>query len=395
MNSSNHFRLGLLVLFALSILGYFTIGKSDFTLFGDVQRLVIQFPNADGLREGDAIQVSGVRWGKVTTITYDPKETDEARRITVTVSLDEPVDLRAGHTIQIQDATLLGGKLVAINPGPATGEVIPSETVFLGTVQLNVVEAAGEFITKSQDDVTAAIEGIRDLVRGVQDGKGTAGRLFVDDELADELERAVEGFADTGDNLRELTDQLKNGEGTLGRLFADDEMYTSLKTVSDDLQVLLDSANEAITEAREGKGTVGLLLADEETRADVQEGVRNLREVIERANRGEGTIGKLLVEGTIADDLAAVVKRLSEGEGTLGRLLAEDQLYKDIEAVSADLADVVATVRDGRGTVGKLIMEEQLYFEIVKAVGLLTRSLEEYREAAPIGTMTSVIFGAF
>jgi len=59
------------------------------------------------------------------------------------------------------------------------------------------------------------------------------------------------------------------------------------------------------------------------------------------------------------------------------------------------LADVVGTVRDGRGTVGKLIMEEQLYYEIVKAVGLLTRSLEEFREAAPIGTFTNVIFGAF
>lgn len=395
MNSSNHFRLGLLVLVALSILGYFTIGKSDFTLFGDVQRLVIQFPNADGLREGDSVQVSGVRWGKVSTITYDPKETDETRRITVTVSLDAPVDLRAGHTIEIQDATLLGGKLVAVDPGPATGEVIPSETVFVGTVQLNVVEAAGEFITKSQDDVTAAIEGVRDLVRGVQEGRGTAGRLFVDEELADEVERAVDGFADTGDNLRDLTNQLKNGEGTLGRLFADDEMYVSLKKVGDDLQLLLDSANEAIAEAREGKGTVGLLLADEATRTDVQEGLRNLREIIERANAGEGTIGKLLVEGTIADDLAVVVKRLSEGEGTLGRLMAEDQLYRDLEAASADIADVVATVRDGRGTVGKLIMEEQLYYEIVKAVGLLTRSLEEYREAAPIGTMTNVIFGAF
>jgi phospholipid/cholesterol/gamma-HCH transport system substrate-binding protein len=395
MNSASHFRLGLLLLAALALLGWFTIGKSDFTLFGDVQRLVVQFPNADGLRDGDAVLVSGVRWGKVDSLVYDPAQEDLDRRITVTISLDAPIELREGHSIEIQDATLLGGKHVWIDPGPATGAALPGETVFAGTVQLNVIEAAGELITSNQDAVGEAIDGLRDLVRGVRDGRGTAGRLFTDEGLADDVERAVASFADTGENLRELSDRLKSGEGTLGKLFADDEMYTSLKGVADDLQTLIDAANETIAEARAGKGTVGLLLADEATRTDVQEGLKSLREILDRANRGEGTVGKLLVEDAIADDIATVARRLAEGEGTLGRLMAEDQLYRDLEAVAADLADVVATVRDGRGTVGKLVMEEQLYYEIVKAVGLLTRSLEEYREAAPIGTFTNVIFGAF
>jgi hypothetical protein len=40
-------------------------------------------------------------------------------------------------------------------------------------------------------------------------------------------------------------------------------------------------------------------------------------------------------------------------------------------------------------------MRDDLYIEVERALGLITRSLEEYREAAPITTMTSVLFSAF
>ncbi len=395
MNSKSHFLLGLLCLSALGLLGFFTIAKSDFTLFGDVQQLVVQFPEADGLREGDAVLVAGVRWGKVSSIVYHPEEQDLQRRIEVVISLDEPVELRAGGEFLIEDSTLLGGKHLAIDPGPAGAEVLPPETVFQGQVQMNVIEAAGDLIASNSEGLTETIGGIRDLVQGVQSGQGTVGKLFVDEELAGEVDRAVEGFAETGENLAVVSERLEQGEGTLGKLFASDEMYVTLKGVADDFQAFLDEANGAVTDLRAGKGTLGAVMTDEDMAEDFRVAVRDLREIIERANNGQGTLGKILVEDTIAVDIQTVMDRLAKGEGTLGRLLAEETIYNDIEAITSDLADVMATVREGRGTVGKLVMEEQLYYEILKAVGLLTRSLEEYREAAPISTVTSVIFGAF
>ncbi len=395
MSKPNHFLLGLFCLLVLGLLGFFTIGKSDFTLFGEVQQIVVQFPEADGLREGDSVLIAGVRWGKVSTITYDPAERDLERRITVTLALDEPVEIREGHVFEIRDATLLGGKRLSIDPGPAGSTVLASTTIFQGDVQLNVVEAAGELITSNSESITEAIDGIKEIVKGVQEGKGVAGKIFSDEEFSAEVERAVEGFADTGDNLATLTKDLKEGKGTLGKLFTSDDMYNSIKKASDDLQALLDEANGAIKDAREGKGTIGMLMTDEEVSADVKKGVAELREIIERANKGEGSLGKFLVEDTIATNLDTVLQRFVDGEGSLGALMAKDEVYENIDRITSDLAEVIETVREGRGTVGKLIMEEELYYEIIKAVALLTRSLEEYREAAPISTMTSVIFGAF
>jgi len=394
MNSSNHFILGLFVLVSLGILGYFTIGHSDFSLFGEVQQIVVQFPEADGLGEGDAVLVAGVRWGKVTTITYHPEERDLQKRITVLVSLDRPIELREGHEIEIRDATLLGGKRLTIDPGAPGGRVLPMDSVFQGTLQLNVIEAAGEIITDNAEAFGETIEGLNELVGGVRRGKGTVGLLFTDKSLAEDVGRAVIGIADTADNLSELSGSLRRGEGTLGRLIVSDELYVTVKQATDSLNGLLADAEVIVRDARAGKGTLGMLMTDEEVSADVKGALADLHGILGRANSGQGTLGKFLVEDTIALDVETVMGRLARGEGTLGHLLADDEVYEDITAIAGDLADVVATVREGRGTLGKLIMEEELYFEILKAVGLLTRSLEEYREAAPISTLTGVIFGA-
>lgn len=395
MNSSNHFVLGLFFIGVLGLLAFFTMGASDFTLFGDTQQLVVQFPEADGLREGDSVLIAGVRWGKVTTITYDPNEPDYDRRITIGISLDEPVEIREGNLFEIRDATLLGGKRLTIDPGPSDGAVLDTSMTFQGSVQLNVVEAAGELITSNSATITEAIDGIRDLVAGVQAGQGTVGKIFVDEEFATEVDRTVSGFADAGENLAGLTEGLKNGEGTLGKLFTSDEIYVSLKNVSADLQALLAEANGAILDARSGKGTIGMLLTDEEVSADVKEAIASLRDIVERANRGEGSLGKFLVNDSIATNIDTVIQRWVDGEGTLGALMSKNEVYENVDRITSDLAVVMETVRGGRGSLGKLIMEEELYFELVKAVGLLTRSLEEYREAAPVSTMANVIFGAF
>ncbi|MCB9915760.1 MAG: MCE family protein [Planctomycetes bacterium] len=395
MNTSHHFLLGLLVVGALTILGYFTLFLSDFTMLGEVQHMTIHFPDANGLREGDSVLVAGVRWGKVSTIAYDPTTDDPARRITVMVTLDEPVVLHQDHSILIADATVLGGKNLTIDPGSVDAPAVSVDTVLFGQVRGNVMQQLEELLAANEQSVTETLGSLHDLVQGVRDGRGTMGRLFTDDELASEMDRAVRGAAEAADNLRAITAKLEAGEGTLGQLLMKDELYQDLKSIGESLTTLLDDANATLADARAGKGLAGALLSDEELSQNIKDGVRDLKQIIERTNKGENTLGHLLTDKKIAMDIETVMDRLANGQGTLGRLFAEDEIYEDVRQTASDLRDIIAQVRDGRGTVGKLLMEEGLYTELLKAVGLLTRSLEEYREAAPISTMTSVIFGAF
>jgi phospholipid/cholesterol/gamma-HCH transport system substrate-binding protein len=140
---------------------------------------------------------------------------------------------------------------------------------------------------------------------------------------------------------------------------------------------------------------VAALLGDEEMRRNVSEGLADLRSIVGKINDGQGSIGRLVNDDKIVRDLEIFTQRLASEDSTVGRLFASDELYVEIRQVAEDVAAITAKVRAGEGTVGKLVMEEELYDELMKAVGLVTRSLEEYREAAPITTFTSVIFGAF
>ena len=66
-----------------------------------------------------------------------------------------------------------------------------------------------------------------------------------------------------------------------------------------------------------------------------------------------------------------------------------------VAPVADDLSVVAAQVRAGEGSLGKLVMDTELYQEALESVQLITRTLEDYREAAPISTFTNVLFGAF
>jgi len=92
----------------------------------------------------------------------------------------------------------------------------------------------------------------------------------------------------------------------------------------------------------------------------------------------------------------------AQGKGTIDLLLNDPEtreqfktLVDNLSGSSADLKTIIADVKNGQGTIGKLMQDDGLYEEAKKAVAVLTRSLEDYREAAPITAFTSVLFAAF
>jgi phospholipid/cholesterol/gamma-HCH transport system substrate-binding protein len=97
-------------------------------------------------------------------------------------------------------------------------------------------------------------------------------------------------------------------------------------------------------------GTVGKrILKDNETvighdpvpMEKITENLKNLSdsvtEIADKLRKGEGTIGKLLTDDKVYNDIQTVTGRLSKGEGTVGKLLKEEKIYDDLEAFVADI----------------------------------------------------------
>jgi phospholipid/cholesterol/gamma-HCH transport system substrate-binding protein len=75
---------------------------------------------------------------------------------------------------------------------------------------------------------------------------------------------------------------------------------------------------------------------------------------------------------------------------------------ESIKKMSADFAALGEKINSGQGTVGKLMNDEELYDEIKKLVenasnvmGDAQATIDDFRETSPLTTFSSILFGAF
>jgi phospholipid/cholesterol/gamma-HCH transport system substrate-binding protein len=193
--------------------------------------------------------------------------------------------------------------------------------------------------------------------------------------------------------------QLKIEEGPLSAaLLPEDALITGTEPtdILEELGAAVAGLRQMTDQVSAGKGTIGKLIQDDEL-------YNNLRDVSAKLAHGEGTIGKLLNEETVYNDLKTTMSnlqevsgRLANGEGTLGKLLAkDDQLYQDISATMTNLRTITDKVGSGEGTLGKLVNDDAIYVEAQKLLKELRAAIDDMRETSPVTTFSTVLFGAF
>lgn len=204
-------------------------------------------------------------------------------------------------------------------------------------------------------------------------------------------EKPVDLMAEAAAAVHEIRQSLNEG-GILTNL---EQSIASIKDIS--------------AKISNGEGTIGKLVNDEGLYNDVQGAVKeirgvvsNLQSVTERLERGEGTLGKLITDDSVYTNIQAVASNLKDitdkidrGEGTLGRLINEDSVYTNIEAAAASLKDITGKIERGDGLLGKIVNDESLYNDVKAAVGEVRKAVDDFRETSPVVSFTTLLFGAF
>jgi phospholipid/cholesterol/gamma-HCH transport system substrate-binding protein len=99
---------------------------------------------------------------------------------------------------------------------------------------------------------------------------------------------------------------------------------------------------------------------------------KDLREVSGGIARGEGTVGQLVTNRALYDELTQtldqtnrLIARMQNPNGTVGRLLDDPQLYRNLVRVTAAVDSLTRAVSNSQGTVGKLLTDDSLYVRLV------------------------------
>ena len=71
---------------------------------------------------------------------------------------------------------------------------------------------------------------------------------------------------------------------------------------------------------------------------------------------------------TLSDSITTIVERLRKGEGTIGKLLVEDAIYNDIKATAGNLKDFTGIIKQDGG-VGRVLFEQGMYSDFRATAG--------------------------
>ena len=349
--------VGLFMLAVLALLVYFTIVISGVDVFQGRRKVdaTVTFSDVGGLKDHDNVMYRGTKVGTVERIVLGPDE------VKVKMEIDRDVVLRESCRIVVCNLSMLGGNYLLLEEGE--GEVLPLETTeFRGerptdwmrdvstiAKNLNELTSGGE-LKAIVTNFEAASVSVRTVAERVERGEGTVGKLLSSDEtLYNDLKAAV------GDVASVLAD-LRGGKGTVGRLLSDDG------TLYNDLGRTLANAAEVAERLKNGEGFVGRLLAkDDPIYGKFDEAVTAFRDASRSFDANdlvEGAKSVLAGAGTLVDNLNAVAEKLKSGEGTLGRLVNEPELYEEIKGLARDARQVLDNFRDTTpiSTFGSLIM---------------------------------------
>src|SRR5919199_2604793 len=95
---------------------------------------------------------------------------------------------------------------------------------------------------------------------------------------------------------------------------------------------------------------------------------RDLRQLTGGIVRGEGTMGQLLTNRTLYDQLSGTLgpmnptlSRIQNSQGTLGRLIDDPTMYNRLVAVLRSADSLFSTINNSQGTFGQLVHDTTLY----------------------------------
>ncbi|CAA9313458.1 MAG: hypothetical protein AVDCRST_MAG11-1645 [uncultured Gemmatimonadaceae bacterium] len=136
-----------------------------------------------------------------------------------------------------------------------------------------------------------------------------------------------------------------------------------------------------------GEGTLGQIVTDRSLYDQLTTTLERSNQLIARLQNPNGTVGRLLEDPQLYTNLTrmigsvdSLVVSLNSPAGTTGRLLRDTTLYASLRSAAAGGDSLVRQLRTGDGLASKLLTDQQLYDQLVKAVTELNGILGEVRK---------------
>lgn len=282
-------RLGLFVIIGTLclVMALYFIGNNQ-NLFGSKFNVHAVFKNVSGLQKGNNIRFSGINIGTVKRITMISDTS-----VVVSFILREEMNqfIRSNAVASLGTDGLLGNRIINIIPGRGNDRLIrdgDTLQVYSGIDE----DEMFSLLEKTNYNVAVITNSLVDILRDVQDGKGTVGRLFSDSMLTQQINETVRNLNASShraisilDALDENVARVNAGQGTVGMLLNDTTLASRIYQIFDELQASTQNIEEIsvavgqmLTQVKEGPGLTGSIMNDSTMVYSLEESLENIRQ---------------------------------------------------------------------------------------------------------------------
>ncbi|MGD9141217.1 MAG: MlaD family protein [bacterium] len=272
---STEIKVGITVIAAvvILILGVMWVEKVSFSK--KFVTYVVYFHDVGGLDPGDPVTVSGVDGGEVASVILEPG------RVRTELMLGEGITLFDDARVEILTIGLMGEKYVGIDPGHS-GVVLEPGSVIEGHYYAGMAEAIAGFGNVIAE-INETLRAFRALIETGEGGVSLATTMQSIDEVSTEilaiLKENRSDIKSTAKSMRELSGDFSDVVGSRKeKLTRGIDDFSSAAARLDSVTVSLKAVARKI---ESGDGTLGMLINEKKLHEDLELVLENLNALLE------------------------------------------------------------------------------------------------------------------
>lgn len=291
MKFNKEIKIGFLAIIGIMMSVFSYNYLKGINLFEKNRKFKVTYSKVDGLSMSNPVTLNGFKIGKVHKINFNRENT---RELIVDIIIENDVIFPKTSTAELYETGLIGGKAIAIIPDYKNDSTIALDGDFLkGVLKPGLTELVNQILPQVQLQLESLMQSAEVVFENIN-------KLF-DEETKTELKSSIKEFSLLTQNLsntsRRVSDLIEKSAPGIELTIND------LKDTSNNLKSITDSVSKK----------------------DISDLTNNLNELVKNLNK--------------------VSKNLNNSNGTMGMLIKDKSIYENLEKATNELNILIEDVK--------------------------------------------------